>query len=99
MAGWQPPRSRSGLVTAGLFIWSPIPLNSQYYANARCRWQPRGGTLKDMSEPPFIDTNRPAGMQPRRRVPFPLVFAFSILCAALAVGGIFALALRSTGKL
>jgi hypothetical protein len=52
-----------------------------------------------MSEPPPIDTQRRTGMQARRRVPFPLVLTFSVLCAALVIGGIFALALRSTGKL
>jgi|GEM_PF-3112321 len=52
-----------------------------------------------MNERPRIDTQRHSKMQARRRVPFPLVFAFSLLCAALVIGGVFALALRSVGKL
>jgi hypothetical protein len=38
-------------------------------------------------------------MQARRRVPFPLIVAFSVLCAALVIGAVFALALKSTGRL
>jgi len=52
-----------------------------------------------MNERPRIDTQRHSKMQARRRVPFPLVFAFSLLCAALVIGWVFALALRSVGKL
>ncbi len=78
----------------GLFLGQRIPSHSQ-----ACSRDARGVTLRGMNEPPRIETQRHMKMQARRRVPFPLIFAFSLLCAAVVIGGVFALALRSVGKL